>query len=382
MAKKTFITKARLVKGKRWYIDFTKVNPATGEESRHRQDFDLNDIENLETREMVGKIIANNIKQFGQSHVQETVPTKKGETVKTAIEYARAEKMSGPRKNTHKGYKSICKSFLEWAEKRGYADIQIKDFGITHAKSFWQFVKTAKQYKGVTLNNKLIHIRSIWNFLIDQEKADKNPFNKIKLAPVEEKTRRAFTEDEKYIVSDYIKQHDYWLFRALLLQYYCYIRPIEISRLKFRAFNFTDGSIKIEGFEAKKWKQRVATIPKSIMHYFTDNVFNKQPTNYFIIGNIDNKRIGPSPKPAAENRQYTRHKKYLIKLKESGELKSIEGLTWYSWKDTGISNHVKNTTPLSTRDQAGHTDFQMTLTYYHADTVNEEYRKLPDDLIK
>jgi hypothetical protein len=58
----------------------------------------------------------------------------------------------------------------------------------------------------------------------------------------------------------------------------------------------------------------------------------------------------------------------------------MDGLTWYSWKYTGISMHAKKTTPLSTRDQAGHSDFDMTLVYYQADKVNNEYRALSDDI--
>lgn len=64
-----------------------------------------------------------------------------------------------------------------------------------------------------------------------------------------------------------------------------------------------------------------------------------------------------------------------------GKLVSLEGLTWYSWKDTGISAHARITSPLATRDQAGHDDFQMTLTYYQAEKVNQEYANLDNDLI-
>jgi hypothetical protein len=61
-------------------------------------------------------------------------------------------------------------------------------------------------------------------------------------------------------------------------------------------------------------------------------------------------------------------------------LADIKGLTWYSWKDTGISNNISATSPMSTRDQAGHSSFNMTLTYYSANEVNQEYQDLPDSL--
>lgn len=387
MAKKIFVTKARLVQGKRWYIDYSRFDPVTGEISRHRQDFSLNDIADLSIRAHVGNILVQHLEQFVSvqntqptvQNVQSTVQSK--DTVKQSVTEAIQEKMSGPRKNTGKSYKSIGGSFLEWAERLRYADIPLDEFGIKHAQAFFSYIKARKKYKGRTLNNYIITMRAVWNWLVDQERVKSNPFQKVKMFREEEKERRTFTVDERRTVAAYIEQNDYWLFRALLLQYFCYIRPIEISRLKFRAFDFTTGTVKVEAFEAKKWKERTPTIPRSILHYFTDGIFNAQPTNYYILGSVENRKIGPAPKPASENRQYKRHRKYLLLLKDRGELKDISGLTWYSWKDTGISRHVKETTALATRDQAGHQSIDMTLTYYHQDTVNDEYQKITNDLI-
>jgi hypothetical protein len=75
-----------------------------------------------------------------------------------------------------------------------------------------------------------------------------------------------------------------------------------------------------------------------------------------------------------------RHAKVLEKLRGSGELGNIAGLTWYSWKDTGISLHVHKTSLIGTRDQAGHGEVAQTITYYHSDQVNSEYKTLKHDL--
>lgn len=66
---------------------------------------------------------------------------------------------------------------------------------------------------------------------------------------------------------------------------------------------------------------------------------------------------------------------------ERGDLKNIEGLTWYSWKDSGISEHTRKTSPLATKDQAGHADLSITSVYYHPDKTNLEYKALPNDLL-
>lgn len=77
---------------------------------------------------------------------------------------------------------------------------------------------------------------------------------------------------------------------------------------------------------------------------------------------------------------YKRHRNILERLQSDGRLHSLDGLTWYSWKDTGISLHSRRTSILSTKDQAVHTSTNMTLIYYQSEETNAEYLKLENDL--
>lgn len=69
------------------------------------------------------------------------------------------------------------------------------------------------------------------------------------------------------------------------------------------------------------------------------------------------------------------------RLKKMGKLHDIDGLQWYSWKDTGITENVRKTSPLATKDQAGHADLSMTGKYYHPEPIVEEYRQLKFELL-
>lgn len=380
MAKKTFLHSARVVKGARWYIDFQRFDPETGESKRSRKDFDLNDIADIAVRTAVADILCRHLEYFAPVATG-PVKEEKRETVAEALALALAVKLKTPRKNTHRGYKSITGTFSEWLKARHYAELQVDAFTVKHAQAFFDYLVQRKAYRGRTLNNYLLHLRALWSELVSREIAPKNVFQSVKPARQEEKLRRPFTDEERRVVAAYIRDNDYWLFRALLLQYYCFIRPVEIARLRFKSFDLAKGTVKVESFEAKTWKTRYATIPKDVLRYFVDGTFEVQPANYYMLGSIDGKTVGPAPKPAHENRAYRRHANALKKLKASGALKDITGLTWYSWKDTGITAHARHTSPLSTRDQAGHTDFDVTLIYYHNNTVNQEYLNLPDNLI-
>lgn len=182
-----------------------------------------------------------------------------------------------------------------------------------------------------------------------------------------------------------IEHTDYWLFRGLLLQFFCYVRPVELTRLRFRDFDLGRGLVTVQEGDAKSWKRVVKTIPKSILPYFLDGRFDKYPANYFILGRVEDRRgmarVEPCTTQVDDDRMYRRHLKVLLRLKKQGKIGDFEGLTWYSWKDTGISLHTRRTSPVATKDQAGHTDLSTTSLYYHAPDVNAEYRDLPNDLL-
>ena len=382
MAKKIY-ARARLVKGQKWYIDYTTFDPSSGKETRHRQDFDLNDIADLSVRETVAGILVKNLCTFIQSGAA-VVPTVEVPTVSEAVLLALDVKYKLPRKNSHSHYRSIGGLFLAWCKLKRYASMPITDFSKKYAREFWDSL-TKKQYAGRTLNNYRTGLKALWSELIEREVISKNIWEIIKPCRVGEKARRPFSPVERVIIAAWAEKNDYWMFRGILLQYFCYIRPGEISRLKFRDFDFAAGTVTIQGDNAKSWKKRVATLPRSILHYFLDGQFERYPGNFFVLGRVpaDNGRwrMHPSTVGLNECRMNKRHARLLSRLQEAGALQDIQGLSWYSWKDTGISVHTRNTSPVATKDQAGHQDLAITSLYYHAETINLEYQNLANDLL-
>lgn len=389
MAKKIFVPRAHIVKGLRWRIDYTTLDPATGIERRHRNEFGLNAVP-LNIRDQVAECLLKCVEKVLRGIATEPAPVASigAESMPTAeaVEFALKIKTAGPRENTHKNYRTIARYLLEWLQARSYARLPVAEFGKRQARAFFDWYVTRKPLRGVTVNNRLTHLRALWSELVDRDFCAENPWKHIRPVRQEEKLRRPFTPAERVVVAREVERADYWLFRGLLLQYYCYIRPEELRRLKFRAFDFARCLVKIESFEAKKWKTRWATIPRSVMPYFLDGIFEKFPANYYVFGvagtHADGYRLAPGTVPASKSVAYRRHKKILQSLKAAGRIQSLEGLTWYSWKDTGISAHAPQTSPLATRDQAGHQDFDMTLTYYQQEQINAEYSGLENDLFQ
>lgn len=140
----------------------------------------------------------------------------------------------------------------------------------------------------------------------------------------------------------------------------------------------------VQSGNAKKWKKRICTIPASVLPFFRDGRFDKYPGNYYVLGKKDlgggNYRLEPCTVAIGDDRMYKRHQALLKSLQEQGLLGDVTGLTYYSWKDTGITRHAKQTTVTATKEQAGHTNLAVTSVYYHSDSFNPEYHSLENDL--
>lgn len=383
MVKKTFVVRAHVVKGERWTIDYTRYDLATGKETRHREGFRLNEIKDLRVREEVANRLVQHIDLFVPQRA-EKVPDKPATTVADAVEFAVSLKRRLPRKNSVKKYETVARAFLKWCAGHHYAHSSVLDFGRKHARAYWDALSTARKYRGRTLNNYLATLGALWSELLEREMVQENPWSRIKSARVEEKLRRPFTDTERRTVAAYIEQTDYWLFRGVLLQFFCYVRPVEICRLKFSDFDLGAGTVTVKEGNAKSWRRQVKTIPASVLHYFRDGIFDKCPGNYYLFGRVGAgplAQMQPAPLPISETRPYKRHDRILKRLHADGLLVGdISGLTWYSWKDTGISLHTRKTSPVATKDQAGHQNLAITSIYYHAGETNSEYQSLPNDL--
>lgn len=379
MTKKTFLRKARVVQGKRWYIDFLTFDAATGEETRHRKDFDLNSIADLTIRGLVADRIAAALENFiVETGRAEAAKRDSGAKLSEAFTATVNSKIgSGQRKNSDKHFKAVRTLFPEWAKETGAWYSPIKDFSKKQAKQWRDWLKSRRDYAGRSINNYVAAMHTLWNLMKEDELTESNPFAQLKQEKESPKTRRIFSENEAKIVIERLRTESYFMFLAVLLIYYCKLRPVEICRLRRSSFFLDLGLVYLDASQAKMWKGRWATIPNSVLPFFLDLRFAGISKHSFWLGD----KWEPNPKKALNpNTLFNNHRRIIDDLEKRGLIENGENLTLYSWKDTGITHHAKLTSPLATRDQAGHTDLRQTMQYYHASRVNEEYRDLPDTL--
>ena len=252
---------ARLVKGiSRWYILYYQVNPLTNQRERFRETYDLNRIVDLNERQIrADKIIEQLNARLPLGFPFESVDAQSKLNIIKAIQLAFQIKSTSIRKRTQQTLTSIVNVFTDFLRHEGLMEMNIGDFRKKHAIAFFDYAIMVRGVGNRTYNNYLERIRTLFAVLEEREYLHENPFAGFKKKRVNGKNRRAFNEQERALVADYIKKNDRWLFLGVILQYYCFIRPIELRRLRFYMIDLKEGIIRLTGKETKNKENAIIT---------------------------------------------------------------------------------------------------------------------------
>lgn len=371
--------RAILVEGKRWYVEYYQTNPATGKRNRYRETHDMNRIKNLRMRRKLGRLLVEEINQklpegypFMEEYTDVSIKqTGIIEALKTALEI----KCRSERDKTRITYESQCRIFVAWLQLKRYDELSIGSFGKVRARQFFDYLLTKRKVSATTHNNYLVHIKALFNELLERGYVYKNPIRDIKQLKQKRKVRRPFTSEERKIVADYIRENEPVLFLAICLQYYCFIRPTELRRLKFKNFDLIKGVIRMKGEQTKNWDDAVITIPDILLPIFDELHFSRYKDNDFVFGT--RMKLG-GKKPVGTNTMRSKHREHLKYLHGTKQLENIKGLQFYSWKDTGAQDLASANIPLNiVKKQLRHKSLATTDKYMqNFEEVTKEIKEL------
>lgn len=355
---------ARLVKAKSaWYILFYQTHPTSQKKVRHRQKLGLNRIPDIKTRLSHALKLVDEINEKLPHGYPYKNPSNEltWTSIDKAMEKALSVKRMDKARKSKNTFRSITNIFLEFLSRDGKHKEAIGSYSYLDAMQFMDYLIEERGVGACTFNNYKTNLTSLFNELIRRNYLNENPFSKIKKRKITGKNRRAFNGREKTIIGNAIHRADKVLFLATLLQYYCFIRPgSEMRRLKIGHFNFEEGLIILPGTITKNKKSGQVTIPDVILPFIKSMVV-KYPSNYLLFG----KNCLPHPNiSCGSGTLYRKHKRILSKLHKNGTLKDINGLTFYSWKDTGaLELFRKKVNILEIMQQLRHSDLSTTQRY-------------------
>lgn len=381
---------ARLVEKKdRWEIVYYQTDPADGTRKRHRETGDLNRIHDMkERRRQAAALVAkiNKLLPDGYPyHTAEQIEVRKAApTLKEAFQKALEIKLKTDKDETSKDYRSIGGVFLAWAQENGVGERPATEFTRRGALEYLDNVAERKNRFGVPLgnrtwNNYKVKTSTIFNELVKREYISENPFKGISKKAVWGKSRRKCTPDERALIAAWLWQHDYFCFVFITLEYYCLLRGTELRRLRAGDFDIQRGIITLSASKSKNARDRHPTMTDFVRQILSDVRFSRIPANYFVFG----KNGVPDPHRSWGRGYAWRHlRKCMQDLVSAGKLGDIEGLSPYSFKDTGITDWLRLLPLPDVMQQAGHVNPGTTMVYNLPDLVNEGFKTLKKNILE
>ena len=260
------------------------------------------------------------------------------------------------RKETYSGYKSYLKILREYSKKIKPL-YYVYQFDRTYCVEFLDYVFIKRNNGAQTRNNYLQFLRVFSGFMVEKGYVKSRPTDGI--SPISKrlykKERTVIPVEKVAKITEYCRVHDRHFLLACYLLYYCFIRPVEMVRLRIEDFNVKACTITIPAECSKNKKKQTVTVPKKVLTYALELGIFSEPIQYFIFS--DGLRPG---RDEIDPKIFRDH---------WGKLRNQLGLLrewkFYSLKDTGITEMLKSkkVQTIEVRDQARHSSLLITDIY-------------------
>lgn len=356
-------TYPRLVTGKDWYILFYAFDPARNEMRRKR--IKLNHIDKPSERKQYA---AGRIKQIFKELDQGWNPWIESQNEKAYHKFydvcekyrAYIDKLQSDgilRPDTHRDYTSQLRNIENWNKERKKDSIMyIYQFDKAFISDLLEEMYITRGNSAVTRNNYLTFVRIFCSFLLEKQYLQTNPSEGIAFLRKSKikKIRTVIEEKDVVRLCNYLEVNNKHFLLASYILHYCFVRPKEMSYIQLKHIDLSKQTLYIPGDISKNGNNGTVTLPTKITHLMLDLEIFNNPSNYYLFGD----KFKPN-REHKYSKQFTDYWALTIRK----ELNFPKEYQFYSLKDTGITEMLRNYDTLTVRDQARHSSIEMTNKY-------------------
>ncbi len=255
------------------------------------------------------------------------------------------------RQTTENCYQSSLKKFIFFLNE---PNRKLNSVTQSDALRFLSYLINEQQNSINSRNAYLLWLKAVFDRFFRFGYIKENPFVGIKLLVATPEGHKPYTDAQKKMVFEQIRDDDKQLLIVVLLIYQCFLRPNEIAQLKKKHIDFERCRINVSKNISKT---KIAKYPRfnAKLKLELEQYFDGADAEDFLVAR--NKTFGKFPmRPQS---LWLRHRKVLQKLNLTDS-----GLTLYSWKHTGNIELYKMTSDVKLiQRQNGHSTLLMTDRY-------------------
>lgn len=254
--------------------------------------------------------------------------------------------------DTFDDYHSQLNTFAKWLKH----DYYLHNVTAAIISDFLDYIYITLKRTSTTRNNYFCTLRTFFNYCVEKGWLQTAPTSGMHAIKKAEKKRCVIPPNVMEKISAWIERpgnEGYKL--AVHLCYSCFIRPIEIAKLRVGDISFKNATIVVRSEISKNGRTQTVTMPENVQKILYDARVWESPQTDFLVS-ADNFCPGPvklDPK---------RFRDKWAKMRKELKINSV--YQFYSLKDSGITNLLnKGFSTLEVRDQARHSSIAITDQY-------------------
>lgn len=356
--------------GKTCYVDFFCLDPIIGK--MRRKKYHLDKFKTVAEKKARGAEIITSVTarlRSGWNVWIKTETTREHTPFAECLELykaylSRSEENGTMKSKTAYGYLSYLGIFMDWLQLRIVPVKFCYQVDTLLLTDFLDYVLIDRESSPRTRNNYLIWLSTFCAWMVEKGYLKENPTSKIKKIKEDAKKRSALSTTELVTLQTHLNKTNKHFLLACLMEYYTFIRPIELSQIKLEHISIKNQKVFIPSSISKNRRDGMVGLNDEIIRLMIDLKIFEKPSHCFLFG----KDFKPSEKQA-DSRIF---REYFMKVRE--ELKWDDSKQFYSLKDSGIRDLANAEGIVVARDQARHSDISTTNKYLKGDglTVHEE----------
>jgi integrase/recombinase XerD len=283
----------------RWYVEYKFKHPETNKFVKFRE-WISSKLSTRTARYSKASELKNTINVKLKSGYNPFENTQRNYTLNEAFEEVLKIKNATTESRTRSTYKSISKIFLVWLHLLKYKNLRPSEFNKYHAQQFLDYALVTKKVSNRTHNNYLVAMRTLFECFFTRDYIDVNVWKKIPKLKTKETNLSFFNPDERLKIKEFLEKEHYELYCVMLLIYYCFLRPAEITRLRICDIDFRKNQIIVKGNQSKNGKTQIVIMHQNLVDSLMKLNLQNHDQNLFVFGTT--KSLLPSSKKIAPTR--------------------------------------------------------------------------------
>lgn len=363
----------KLHEGKCWFVDFVCWDPAT--QRMKRKKYHIDNLPRLRDRRRRAAEIICNLTRRLQSGWNPWVDSGAlgcySHYLVVSEAYGRyVERMYQAKQIkrwTYLDWMSYHRNFDRWLQAVSVPVMYVYQVDTRLVVEFLDFLLLEKGVGVQTRNNYRAWLYQYCEWLMGRGYLAENPVKGTKKLRPGEKLRDAFTAEQLRALKAYLEPRNKHFLLACLMEYYCFIRPIEMVQLRVSFVDVRKRQLFVPGTISKNKRDYMVGLNDAVLGLMVELGVLSVPGDWFLFGR--------NFRPSAVEADGRIFRDYFVKVRRA--MGWPLSLQFYSLKDAGIRDLANAEGIVVARDQARHADIETTNRYLkqHALTAQEATKR-------